>query len=144
MSSRAYFEMYFHITWHTKSSLRLITPAIEADLYKFIRDRIFATEDAIIHAIGGIETHVHLAVSLPPSLQPAEWIVRIKGASSHHINQLHGPKTLQWQNGYGIVTFGAKDLTWVVAYIENQKQRHGSRDISERLERIEHPHIAGG
>ena len=139
MSSRAYFEMYFHITWHTKSSLRLITPAIEADLYKFIRNRVFATEGAIIHAIGGIETHVHLGVSLPPTLQPAEWIGQIKGASSHHINQLHGQKSLQWQNGYGIVTFGEKDLKWVVGYIDNQKQRHASGNISERLERMSHP-----
>ena len=122
MSTRSYFEMYFHITWHTKSNLRLITPAIEADLYKFIRNRIFATENAIVHAIGGIETHVHLGVSLPPTIPPAEWIGQIKGSSSHHINQLHGQKTLQWQNGYGIVTFGEKDLKWVVAYIETRKK----------------------
>jgi REP element-mobilizing transposase RayT len=79
MSSRAYYEMYFHITWHTKSSRPLITPAIEPDLYKFIRDRIFATDGAIVHAIGGIETHVHVAVSLPPALQPAEWMARSRG-----------------------------------------------------------------
>ncbi len=134
--------MYFHITWHTKSNLRLITPAIEADLYKFIRNRIFATENAIVHAIGGIETHVHLGVSLPPTIQPAEWIGQIKGSSAHHINQLHGHKALQWQNGYGIVTFGEKDLKWVVAYIENQKERHASCRIAERLERITHPEDA--
>ena len=144
MSSRAYFEVYFHITWHTKSNLPLITPAIEPDLYKFIRDRVFATDGAIVHAIGGIEIHVHIAVSLPPTLQPAEWVGQIKGASSHHINRLHGPNILQWQNGYGIVTFGEKDLEWVVGYIENQKQRHGSRRISDRLERISHPEDGGG
>lgn len=139
MSTRSYYEMYFHITWHTKVSMPMITPAIEPELYKFLKNKVFETPGAIFHAVGGIEEHVHIGVSLPPTIQPADWIGKIKGSSSHHINQLFGPKKLQWQSGYGILTFSAKDLKWVVEYIENQKERHKTGKISERLERITHP-----
>lgn len=41
-----------------------------------------------------------------------------------------------FQRGYGIVTFGTKDLQWVVDYINNQKEHHRRSTIQERLERF--------
>ena len=43
---------------------------------------------------------------------------------------------LQWQSGYGVVSFGTKDLPWVSDYIRNQKEHHASGKALERLERI--------
>ena len=51
------------------------------------------------------------------------------------MNQKLGSKLLEWQTGYGIVSFGTRDLEWVKAYVENQRERHGSGKIVERLER---------
>jgi hypothetical protein len=47
-------------------------------------------------------------------------------------------KTLQWQVGYGVVSFGTRDLPWVRAYIQNQREHHAHGEIHERLERITH------
>lgn len=137
MSHRAYSEIYFHITWHTKSSVPSIEPNIETKLFKFITHKITEVPGVILHAIGGIEDHIHLAVTLPPNVQPAEWIGRIKGSSSHHINQTAGRKYLEWQRGYGIVSFGEKDLSWVVNYVLHQKQHHKRRTTHDRLERTD-------
>lgn len=43
---------------------------------------------------------------------------------------------LQWQAGYGVVSFGTKDLEWVKAYVRNQKEHHARGTVQERLERI--------
>jgi putative transposase len=137
MSRRAYSEINFHITWHTKSNMPLIKPELEIKLYKFIKQRILETPETFVHAIGGIENHIHLAVSVPPTVQPADWIGKLKGASSHYINQSVNYKLLEWQNGYGILSFGTKDLKWVVNYVLNQKEHHKSGKIYERLEKIE-------
>jgi putative transposase len=72
MSRRAYSEVNLHITWHTKGNLPLIVPAIEAKLYDFLRKKMLETHEVFVHAIGGIENHVHLTVSVPPTVQPAE------------------------------------------------------------------------
>ena len=45
-------------------------------------------------------------------------------------------KALEWQTGYGVVSFGAKDLPWVVAYIQNQREHHARAGTHDRLERI--------
>lgn len=137
MSRRVYSEINFHITWHTKGNLPLINANIESKLFQYLKHKILETPETIIHAVGGIEDHIHLAVSVPPTVQPAEWIGKLKGASSHHINHLSGNKLLEWQNGYGIVSFGTKDLKWVVNYVLNQKEHHKKGKTHERLEKID-------
>lgn len=131
MSNRSYAEINLHITWHTKDNLRLITPSIEPDLWAFIKNRIATQENVYLHAIGGIDTHVHLAASFYPPFEIDKWIGDLKGASSHEFG-----KSLQWQKGYGVVSFGTKDLLWIVRYVHDQKERHRIGRISERLERI--------
>jgi hypothetical protein len=44
--------------------------------------------------------------------------------TAKYIHDLLKQKVLQWQTGYGVVSFGTGDLPWVVAYIQNQKQHH--------------------
>jgi len=138
MSRNYYSEINLHIVWHTKNSSPLLTPTVEPVAYRAIRKRIVDTPGAFVHEIGGIETHVHLAVSIPPTLTPSEWIGQLKGGSSHDVNQQSEThdKVLQWQVGYGIVSFGTKDLPWVIAYIKNQRQHHEKETTMDRLERI--------
>jgi len=97
-----------------------------------------------VHEIGGIETHVHLAVTIPPTLLISECIGQLKGGSSHDVNEEAGKrqKVLQWQAGYGVVSFGTKDLEWVKAYIQSQREHHAKQTTHDRLERIDQ--IEGG
>ena len=82
--------------------------------YRCLRQKIINTPGAFVHEIGGTETHTHMAVSVPPTLLVSEFVGQLKGASSHEVNEqlgLHGKK-LQWQAGYGVVSFGTCDLEW--------------------------------
>ena len=47
-----------------------------------------------------------------------------------------GRKLLEWQTGYGVVSFGTRDLEWVKAYVRNQKEHHANCEVFDRLERI--------
>jgi putative transposase len=138
MSSNFYSEINLHLVWHTKESLPLITNRVEPVLYRYLRQRIINTAGVFVHEIGGIETHVHLAITIPPSLLISDFIGQLKGSSSHEMNQQIGQrdKILQWQNGYGVVSFGTGDLDWVVGYIRRQPEHHAQGKIHERLERI--------
>lgn len=132
MSVRVYSEINLHITWHTKNSLSMIDPKMQADLFAFLKNKVIETRGAYFHAIGGIETHLHLVCSVKPSIHLDEWIGQLKGASSFEMG-----KGLQWQAGYGIVTFGTKDLKWVVDYAHNQREHHAKGTFVDRLERVE-------
>ncbi len=110
----------------------MINIGMEPQLHGFLKDKIIDTPGTYFHAIGGIEDHIHLAVSVKPSVHLDEWIGQLKGSSSHEMG-----KMLQWQEGYGIVSFGTKDSKWVVAYVLNQREHHAKGTIFDRLERIE-------
>ena len=97
-----------------------------------------ALGDIYIHEIGGSETHIHLAILIEPTVLIPELIGTLKGYSSHEVNRRigMGRTVLQWQTGYGVVSFGTRDLPWVVDYVRNQKEHHADGRTFERLERI--------
>jgi REP element-mobilizing transposase RayT len=101
MSTRAYSEINLHITWHVKDNNRILTDDIEAQTHRFLRGECFKTPGVFFHEVGGDDDHVHLAVSVPPTLTISEWIGRLKGGSSHFINhEIANLKLLDWQGGY--------------------------------------------
>jgi hypothetical protein len=62
----------------------------------------------------------------------------LKGGSSHTVNQMFPAlvERFAWQVGYGVVSFGTRDLKWVVRYVRNQREHHACGKIEDRLERI--------
>jgi putative transposase len=105
MAHNYYSEINLHITWHAKDSLPILTPIVEPLVHRYIKQRLANEEGIYIHEIGGIETHIHVVVSVPPTIAISEWVGQLKGASAHEVNQQIGlrDKTLQWQTGYGVV-----------------------------------------
>ena len=138
MSKNYYSEINLHVVWHTKASLPLLTPEIEKFVHSFLRERMIETPGVYVHEVGGTETHVHLCLTIPPTLSLSDFIGQLKGASSFEINHNNPTrdKLLQWQAGYGVVSFGSKDLGWARAYVRNQKEHHAKGNVHDRLERI--------
>jgi putative transposase len=139
MSRNYYSEINLHIVWYTKNSLPLLTPEVEPLAYRLLKKRIIEIPGMFVHEIGGIETHVHIAVTVPPTLLISEFIGQLKGGSSYDVNQAmgRGQKVLEWQTGYGVVSFGSRDLPWVLEYVQNQREHHARGTVHERLERID-------
>ena len=123
MSRNYYSEIHLHLTWHTKASTPMLTPDVERFVHRWLKKRIVETPGLFVHEIGGTENHVHLALTIPPTIVIADLIGQLKGGSSHDANQHFGlsGKTIFWQSGYGVVSFGTANLDWVKAYIRNQR-----------------------
>lgn len=132
----ALWRLYYHLVWATKERQPLITPDKESELYSYIISKADVL-GSIVHAIGGIENHIHLVVSIPPSLSIAEFVKNIKGSSAHHLN--HGLfdscPTFSWQRGYGVFSLGGKQLAQTVDYVRNQKAHHMQGTTVASLER---------
>ena len=138
MPKNVYSEINLHMTWHTKNNDPVLTNSIEHRVHHYLEHETRKTKNVFFHAIGGIENHVHLAASIPPSLLISEWIGKLKGGSSFYINhKIANRKLLDWQGGYGVVSFGTKDLQWVIDYVKHQKEHHARGTTKERLERTD-------
>lgn len=141
MSRNYYSEINLHIVWHTKEGSPLLVSDVEEYAHRWLRQKLVNSEGVYIHEIGGTENHVHLAVEIAPTVTIGELIGQLKGASSHEVNEhfAHRGKVLQWQTGYGVVSFGAAQREWVCRYIRNQRDHHACGRVQDRLERITHP-----
>jgi putative transposase len=129
-----YWKLYYHFIWGTKNRLPLIDSVLEPELYRVIAAK--AQEmGGFVHALGGIEDHVHLAVSIPPKLAPAKFIGDVKGSSSHYVNHvIKHDFEFYWQDEYGVLSFGERNLASVVRYINNQKQHHADGTLIAAME----------
>ena len=137
MPRNVYAEINLHITWHTKDNAPVLVDMVEDRLHRYLKHHALQTAGVIVHEIGGTPDHIHLAVSIPPTVEISDWIGKLKGASAHYINhEICTRKVLAWQTGYGVVSFGTKDLPWVIAYLQNQKPHHAADTVHERLERV--------
>jgi len=138
MSKNYYSEINLHLTWHTKLSMAALTGRVETLTHEFIRQKLINTPGAFIHEIGGTDNHIHLGISIAPTILISDLVGKLKGASSHDVNQRlgMGRKILEWQPGYGVVSFGTKDLEWVKAYVRDQRRHHSQGNVHDRLERI--------
>ena len=132
----ALWRLYYHLIWSTKERRDLIPPNIEPVLYRYMIGKSVAL-GCIIHAIGGVQNHIHLIASIPPKMAISEYVQLVKGSSTHHIN--HGPEkfpiTFGWQRGYGVFSLGSKQLDDAIAYVQNQKVHHDNGSIRPLLER---------
>jgi REP element-mobilizing transposase RayT len=103
MSRNYYCEINLHLVWHTKHSLPLLTPEVESLAHRLLKNRIVDTPGAFVHEIGGTETHVHVAVTIPPRLLISDFIGQLKGGTSHDVNQAIAlrQEILEWQHAGG-------------------------------------------
>jgi REP element-mobilizing transposase RayT len=136
MSSHVYHEIYLHLNWHAKLSKPLLTPEVEPMVHTFLRERCGVMKGVYFHGVGGTATHVHLAVNIEPFVCISDMVRELKGACSHDINERLSRKVLEWQRGFGVVSFGMRNLGWVLDYIAHQQEHHATGAIQARLERV--------
>src|SRR3569623_1233062 len=103
MSKHYYSEIYLHLTRHTKTSASLLTESIEPLAWAAIQQKADEFSGVDVHSIGGTETHVHIALSIPPTLIISDLVGQLKGLSTHEANRRAclKQKALQWQTVYG-------------------------------------------
>ncbi len=119
-----YWRLFYHMTWSTKNRMLWIDPEWESSLHNVIAAKA-AELRGMVHTVGGIEDHVHLVVSVPPSIALSEFIGQVKGNSSHFVNhEIKSDYHFAWQGQYGVVSFGGKQLDTVVKYVKNQREHH--------------------
>jgi putative transposase len=88
-------------------------------------------------AIGGVADHVHLLLSLPPTLSVSKAMQWLKGNSSKWLRETF-PELLRedfaWQEGFGAFSIGVSGVPETVRYIQTQEEHHRQRSFRQELE----------
>ena len=135
-----FWQLYYHVVWSTAKRHPFISQRIEQDVHDIIR-RAAHRYGVTVHAIGGTDDHIHLVCEVPPTIQLSTAVGRIKGASTHEINQrqlIDDRTRFGWQSEYGITSFARSQLAAVVRYAHEQRPRHQHGTVRSALERADH------
>src|SRR5688572_16969917 len=96
-----HYRLFYHFVWTTKQRAPLITAANQTIIHKAIRDKA-GDLDTLVHALNSVSDHVHLVVTVPPSITLANFIGQIKGTSSHLASRTTNQEPFVWQQDYGV------------------------------------------
>ncbi len=102
----SYVSALYHCVFSTKERRKEITEELQERLWPYMGG--IARENKMrALAIGGVEDHVHLLLSIPSILSIAKAMQLIKGASSKWVHDTFPEhKSFEWQEGYGAFSVG--------------------------------------
>jgi putative transposase len=131
--AHSYISALYPVVFSTKERRRTINADLQARLWPYLGG-IARENDMKALAVGGVEDHVHLLLSLPSTLAVAKAMQLIKGGSSKWIHD-EFPALLEfaWQEGYGAFSIGISQIDDTKRYIVNQAEHHRKVSYQEEF-----------
>jgi len=135
--SHTFHQLYMHFIWGTHSRQPLIDRNWRPHLLDILNDEVKKRGGSPIRH-NAMPDHVHLLVRLPPRMSPAEFVGKVKGATSYRVNREIKPRfKLSWQEGYGVLSLRKDEVESVSRYIDRQEEHHRKGHLSVLLETSE-------
>ena len=129
--ANTYTQMYIQIVFAVKRRQNLIQKKKKDELHKYICGIVNGKEQKV-YAIGGVEDHIHILVSIKPNIAISDLVRDIKANSSKWINENEFVRgKFQWQEGFGAFSYAQSQLDNVIAYINNQEQHHQKKTFKD-------------
>ena len=131
-----YTQILYHVVFSTKDRERVLSKAGRDDLYRFIWG-VLKERESHLYRIGGVDDHVHMLISLHPSIALADLVKEIKTASSKWIKGTGVfPIFTHWQPGYGAFTHSLAEKDDLIEYIKSQEEHHKVVSFREEYEAL--------
>ncbi len=122
-----------HIIFSTKDRVPLITTDLKTHLFAYLGGIIRDLNGKAI-IVGGTADHVHLLLSMRPTLSISETLRLLKANSSRWVNRERGAKqAFAWQSGYGAFSVSESSAPTVVKYIQSQEEHHKRVSFQEEF-----------
>jgi putative transposase len=125
-ASHTVWDCKYHLVWATKYRYPVLGGDVGVRCRELLRETA-AAHEMIIHAGSVNRDHVHMLLSIPPSLSVSRAVQYLKGRSSHKLLSEFGILRKRywgqhlWAKGYWVATSGnVTDEVWL-EYIKNQK-----------------------
>jgi putative transposase len=131
--AHSYVSALFHCVFSTKERQKFIHEDLQERLWPYLGG--IARENKMrALAIGGVEDHVHLLLSMPSTIPIAKAMQLIKGSSSKWVHETFPElNEFEWQEGYGAFTVGIPQVPDTRRYIENQREHHRTKTFEDEF-----------
>ena len=126
-----YSQIYLQIVFAVKHRQSLIPKEHKEELHKYITG-IVQNRKAKMIAVHCMPDHTHLFVGFKPVMPISDFVKEVKVASNEFINDKPWMKQkFNWQEGYGVFSYGHSQIDAVAKYVLNQEAHHQTKTFRE-------------
>ncbi len=132
--ANTYHQIYIQTVFAVKYRAAILEKSWRKKLQGVIGNLINETGCKTI-IVNGVEDHIHCLIGLKPVISVSELMKSVKAKSSKFINdEKLTNERFEWQSGYGVFSYGQKDVDMIYKYIQNQEEHHRVKTFREEYE----------
>jgi putative transposase len=129
--ANTYHQIYLQTVFAVKYRKALIDKEWKGNLFGVIGNLINETKCKTI-VVNGVEDRLHCLIGLKPVIPVSELMKTVKAKSSKYINDHQlTPQRFEWQEGYGVFSYGQSQVDKMYKYILNQELHHRKQTFKE-------------
>ena len=129
--ANTYSQIYLHFVFAEKHRRALIPRQHKDELHRFMASLIEARKCKPL-AIHCMPDHAHVFVGFHPTVSIPDFVKEIKVQSTTFLRSKGWvPQTFQWQEGYGVFSYGHSQIARVCNYVHNQEEHHRRKTFQE-------------
>ena len=129
---QTYCQLLYHVVFGTKNRRATVDDELRSRLHSYLGGVVREMQGNPL-AVNGVADHVHLLISLPPSVSVADAVRVIKTNSSKWIHETFPQKSFAWQAGYAVFTVSQSKRETVSRYIARQDEHHRRVTFKDEL-----------
>jgi putative transposase len=122
--SHTKYNIEYHFVWSTKYRYQVLTGDVKIRVRKLVQETCEALKVKILKGAVSVD-HIHILVSCPPSVSPADLMRRVKGRSARILMEEFGSLRKRywgrhlWSRGYFCVSVGQMNEASIKEYLEH-------------------------
>ena len=130
-------KLVYHIVIRPKNGVGAIPVEHERKLYGYMVGMVRQKGGCVIR-IGGMPDHVHLLVSLPPTVSISDFVRIIKTSTNSFLkaNAADFPLFREWSKEYFAVSCSPDSVEGIRQYIMSQKEHHKKVRFADELQQL--------
>ncbi|MES2808935.1 MAG: IS200/IS605 family transposase [Bacteroidota bacterium] len=129
--ANTYHQIYLHIIFAVKYRAAVIAKDLQPTVFGMIGNLINETGCKTL-TVNGVEDHIHCLIGIKPSVSVSDLMQTVKAKSSKYINDNSlTSQRFEWQEGYGVFSYGQSQIENVYKYIQNQEEHHKKQSFKE-------------
>ncbi len=136
-------QIYLQFVFAVQGRQSLIHKNNKEELHKYITSLVHARKAKML-AVYCMPDHLHLFVGFKPSVLISDFVKQIKVESHQFIKEKGWAHGFNWQEGYGVFSYGHSQINTVCRYVLNQEHHHQKQTFKEEyhefLQKFEVPY----
>ena len=134
--ANTYSRILIHLVFAVKYRKAVLDKSWRQELFQYIIG-VIEKRNHKVCAIGGVEDHIHILVSMTSDQSISELVRDVKRSSALWIVEKKFVRTnFAWQKGFGAFSYAKSQLHTVADYVQNQEKHHAKQTFHDEYLRF--------